>query len=426
MTKLTIDDRFHEKGFQNFEDNFTQPRHRWYPFKEGFSSELVGNAIDSVANTIGRALHVLDPFCGSGTTPVAAAVKGHTAHAVEVSPFCAFTARVKCIPKTWKEGVFTRHLDSITNSAKADLQPSPLEGQSTFCEGEGKDKWLFNRSVLRAFDSVWRNAYSNVGPKASIFRLAAMRAAMECSNAKKDGKALRYRKDWKKEGFSDANFFDRFRQAALQFSEDMELAPIKKGSRGVIQRGDSRKALSGLPSNSFDLMVTSPPYLNSFDYSDVYRPELFLGGFVKDNVDLRNVRLRTLRSHVQVKWGGATDVKSALLKGPLEQLRDCDSLWNARIPEMVEAYFHDMRCVLVNAARVLKSGAEGWIVVSTSAYGGVHIPVDLILADLGSQVGMELKGVYVLRALRAAGQQQKHFDTEGLPLRESLIVLKKR
>ena len=25
----------------------------------------------------------------------------------------------------------------------------------------------------------------------------------------------------------------------------------------------------------FKLCVTSPPYLNSFDYTDVYRPELF-------------------------------------------------------------------------------------------------------------------------------------------------------
>ena len=31
----------------------------------------------------------------------------------------------------------------------------------------------------------------------------------------------------------------------------------------------------------FKLCVTSPPYLNSFDYTDIYRPELFLGGFVQ-------------------------------------------------------------------------------------------------------------------------------------------------
>jgi hypothetical protein len=65
------------------------------------------------------------------------------------------------------------------------------------------------------------------------------------------------------------------------------------------------------------------------------------------------------------------------------------------------------------------------IVVSTSAYKGVHIPVDLILADLGCEWGFTLKEVYVLRALRVAGQQQSDFKQLGLPLRESLIVLKR-
>ena len=92
---------------------------------------------------------------------------------------------------------------------------------------------------------------------------------------------------------------------------------------------------------------------------------------------------------------------------------------------MVEAYFHDMNRVLKEAYRVLKTGGEAWLVVSTSAYGGVHIPVDLILADLGVKLGFELDGVYVLRSLRAAGQQQSSFGKVGLPLRESLIVLRR-
>lgn len=79
----------------------------------------------------------------------------------------------------------------------------------------------------------------------------------------------------------------------------------------------------------------------------------------------------------------------------------------------------------MHAARVLKPEAEAWIVVSTSAYAGIQIPVDLILADLGAMTGFELKGVYVLRSLRAAGQQQRKFGTAGLPLRESLIILKR-
>lgn len=423
--KLLHDKKFQDQGFHNFEDNLTQPRHRWYPFKEGFSAELVTEAIQSVCGNAddGKKLNILDPFCGSGTTPVVAALGNHNAHAIEVNPFCAFTSRVKCLPNVWRHRTFNNKLDQIIRDARVNQRQSILETQSTFSKRGGCKKWLFNKSVLRAFEATWRATNNLGGVYRSGFQLAAMKSAMDCCNAKKDGKALRYYDDWEERNYSSETFFDLLYATANQFRGDTELAKISNQSKITIRSGDARKSLSQLSPASFDLLVTSPPYLNSFDYSDIYRPELFLGGYVRNNEDLRRIRLRTLRSHIQVKWSGDTSVDSRLLIEPLKKLRASDALWNARLPDMVEAYFHDMRKILVETARVLKKKAEAWIVVSTSAYGGVEIPVDLILAELATGLGFELKGVYVLRSLRAAGQQQEKFGTSGHPLRESLIIL---
>jgi DNA modification methylase len=423
--KLLHENVYLDQGFHNFEDNLTQPRHRWYPFKEGFSGELVTEAIRSIGGIgkNGRKLAILDPFCGSGTTPVVAALGNHNAHAVEVNPFCAFTSRVKCLPGVWRKGAFDIKLNEIIKNARADQRESILEKQSTFSKRGGSRKWLFNQSVLRAFDATWRAANSLGGAYRSAFQLAAMRSAMDCCNAKKDGKALRYHDDWEGRNYSARTFFEHLHIIANQFREDTTLAPIKSDRKICIRSGDARKSLHKLASESFDLLVTSPPYLNSFDYSDIYRPELFLGGYVRSNEDLRRIRLRTLRSHIQVKWCGDISVGSRLLIEPLTKLRESESLWSNRLPDMVEAYFHDMHKIFVEAARVLKVKAEAWIVVSTSAYAGIQIPVDLILAELATGLGFELKGVYVLRSLRAAGQQQEKFGTAGHPLRESLIVL---
>ena len=71
----------------------------------------------------------------------------------------------------------------------------------------------------------------------------------------------------------------------------------------------------------------------------------------------------------------------------------------------------------------MRRGGQVWLVVSTSAYGGVHIPVDLIVADAANQAGFDLEGVYKLRHLRAAGQQWKQFKIVAPPLRESLVIL---
>jgi hypothetical protein len=172
-------------------------------------------------------------------------------------------------------------------------------------------------------------------------------------------------------------------------------------------------------------LVTSPPYLNSLDYSDVYRPELFVGGFVRSNVDLRSIRLKTIRSHTQVAWKGAEEVVSPMITPVVQQMEKL-KLWNGRLPSMVKSYFADMAVILREAKRIVRPKGQAWIVVSTSAYGGIEIPVDLILADVASAYGWKLDGIHVLRYLRAAGQHWAYLKPgSSHPLRESLIILKK-
>ena len=191
---------------------------------------------------------------------------------------------------------------------------------------------------------------------------------------------------------------------------DVGTHPIGRECLIRISCGDSRRLLTRCDDECADLIVTSPPYLNSLDYSDVYRPELFLGGFVLTNKDVRQIRLQTIRSHVQVKWGGPTNIKNQKVRSVVEDLLDFgDSLWNPRLPNMIEAYFHDLKNVLEQVFRLLKRGAEAWLIVSTSAYKALQIPVDLILADIGCEAGLTLKGVYVLRNLRSSSQQWKEF-----------------
>ena len=97
-------------------------------------------------------------------------------------------------------------------------------------------------------------------------------------------------------------------------------------------------------------------------------------------------------------------------------------LWSARLPEMVKSCFAD----LTQGIRVVRKGGKAWIVGSTSAYGGIEIPVDLILADIATSRGWKLEGIHLLRNMRAAGQHWAFLEPgSSHPLRESLIVLEK-
>ncbi len=177
--------------------------------------------------------------------------------------------------------------------------------------------------------------------------LALFASLMECCNAKRDGKCLRYRTKWQDIAFSGEHLRESFRRRAQVVCDDMLEYPFRGENLRIIN-GDSRKRLKNLAGQRFNLLITSPPYLNSFDYSDVYRPELFLGGFVRTNEELRRIRLSAVRSHVQVNWKIAPPLNSTLLKPVLEELREV-KLWNPRLPAMVNSYFVDMAQTLKDA-----------------------------------------------------------------------------
>jgi DNA modification methylase len=419
---LDFESSFRDRRLSVFDENLLRPRHRWYFFKEGFSAQLVGEAISSNTRS-GRGVSVLDPFVGSGTTILEAAILGAKATGIEVNPFLAFVARAK----TSVGSITSEEARSISHylmeSGCVEVI-SPVEDYSTFTDGDGRDKWLFNRSVLRGFSGMDEAVRSLPGEVGGPVRVALFSALMDNCNAKRDGKCLRYRRGWQSAGRSSAELFRSFGAYLQVVLRDMAESPL--ASKAIVMEGDTRRLLRDIPDASIDLVVTSPPYLNSFDYSDIYRPELFVGGFVATNSDLMDVRLKTVRSHVQAKWEPAPECVSGRFSSVVASLRASEGLWSRRLPEMVNAYFFDMATVLRECFRVVRPGGEAWLVVSTSAYGGVHVPVDLILGDIATSEGWRVKSTNVLRQIRSAGQQWAKLDgSQYGPLRETLVILKR-
>lgn len=422
MSKFIEKSRFRDKNLSVFNHNLSLPRHRWYTFKEGFSETLVKTAIKTINKGSNKKIKIIDPFSGSATSLVSAGRFGHQATGIEVNPFLAFAGSAKCSPSGWEESEFNTVIKKVLSDSVNEI-PSSLEEQSTFTEREGKKKWLFNRSVLRGFAAIDK-ALEQTEKFQKPLRLALFASLIEYCNAKRDGKCLRYRKGWEKNGYSSAELRTEFtRRAKIVFSDISEKDFAAEGLNVIL--GDTKEKLGELPGEIYDLAITSPPYLNSFDYSDVYRPELFVGGFVKDNKELTEIRKQTVRSHVQVPIENLSSHTNPRLVEILPRLAE-QPLWNKQIPTMVTAYFTDMAVVLNKLAQTVKPNGQAWIVVSTSAYCGVEIPVDLILADIAEENGWELCNVNVLRRMRSAGQHHsKAEDAKKLPLRESLIILQK-
>ena len=407
-------------NLSNAIDTTNLPRHRWYYYKEGFSPNLVNKAIDE--------LHlrdedlILDPFNGSGTVTLTSAIRGIPSVGVEVNPFTAFIARTKSHTVDAEElKVLSRQMvECIKNDSHT---KSRWIGISTFTENENLMKWLFNRSVADAYESGFRfmERVGSTGIR-DILKLALISSLMANGNARRDGKCFKYKKGWQTNGCDKASFVESLSDKLRICLEDVKTTHVE--ALPLIICADSRSFLNKDDGNAYSLCITSPPYLNTFDYTDIYRPELFMGGFIPNREALYSLRLRTVRSHVQALWPTPTEQNF----GPdytsvmMYLLSHQDMLMCKRIPLMIQAYFEDMKEIIEKLWVKMKDGGQVWIVVSTSAYADMEIPVDTIIGHIGMQTGFELMGIQKLRDIR----KRKTRNSGNIELlRESLIKLVK-
>lgn len=392
------------------------PRHRWYYYKEGFSPDLVELAIERLR--LNSDSLIIDPFNGSGTVTLQSAIHGIESVGIEVNPFTSFISKTKTSSVNKKE-VLEKMDDVIHHACLGGA--SPLLYYSTFSEKGENDKWLFNSAVLNAYEganSALINCHSAIK---DIFRIALIGAAMDNCNCRRDGKCLRYKVNWRELNYNASSFIESFKRRLAIIVDDLESTPVL-GDAHIIC-ADSREFLANYHERMFDLCITSPPYLNTFDYTDIYRPELFLGGFVSNNKDLYNLRLKTIRSHVQAKWASpiVQDFGELYSKCLGQVINKSDRLMHNRIPMMIQAYFEDMYQVLSQLKLCANKNAEIWLVVSTSAYADVEIPVDFIIGEIGQRLGWSLLEINVMRVIK---KRKTIYSPSIATLRESLVILR--
>ena len=93
--------------------------------------------------------------------------------------------------------------------------------------------------------------------------------------------------------------------------------------------------------------------------------------------------------------------------------------WNTDITNMICAYFEDMQFLFSEFAKKMHRGGVIYFNVANSAYYGVEVPVDYIIADIAESCGFKVREIRKARDLRTSPQQS---DKIG-KLRESVIVI---
>jgi DNA modification methylase len=375
--------------------NLREPVHRWYALIEGFSGQFVRHILRHF-----KARSVLDPFVGAGTTLVEAKLLGVKSLGVDINPFLCFVSRVKTREYEPKEIVEEANdlLRRVENRYEPDTMPPPIPRFDRYYNlGIAQKLLILKEEINRVRNTKIRD----------LFLLFFSYIVVQASNAKRSP-APRFNK--RRRSYCVLDAFKSSLQLALK---DMRLIRYRYVPAQVIL-GDSRD-LSFLTDESFDLVLTSPPYCNNLDYVRHTQLELFWLNYAKSSKDLGKLRKYSITS-CEAMAHADKDPKEVVepVKCIAEKIK---KRTNRRWPRMVMQYFKGMEENLKAIKHVLKPRGKAVYVVGDSWIKGIYVPTPHLLAVIAEKEGYGVS----LEFLRERKSPRHHHN----PLKEYLLVLTK-
>lgn len=389
------------------------PFQRWHRFKEAFSPELIEQAVKESPVPVRR---LADPFGGSGTSALTCQFLGVKPVTIEVNPFLADLIAAKLA--TYHVPELLSALTRVARNATASRSRGAAMIRTlpdTFVEPGVKDRWLFDLPVLIQISRLREAIEAESNPAvARLFRVLLGGLMVGFSNASVSGKGRRYRGNWQERRVDPTCVLPTFADAVAAAIVEIGACSTRPMREGTVLHGDSRQLLAGV--GHVDQITCSPPYPNSFDYTDVYNLELWMLGYLTSFEENRELRQSTLSSHVQISRDFAPAPRCQRLDKTMKALRQAQSdLWDPRIPAMVGAYFADLQGLMRTCANLLPPKGQAWFVVGDSQYGGIHVQVAKVLADLAPSAGLKVERMKPFRSMRVSPQQSgRHQLSEDL------------
>lgn len=374
-----------------FADNLSLPVHRWYRYPAGFSALWVRDLIEREKQN-GRS-KVFDPFAGSGTVLLEGEACGVKSIGVDSHPFVSRIASAKLL---WKEDVesFVKYALSILEKARnKKTQTHEYPRLIVQC---------FSPDVLSQLDRlrlVWESK-NDGSPNSELTWLALASVIRECSHV---GTAPWQYVLPKKTKAYVSSPFDAFKSRILLMAEDMSQLRRWNGKPQTKFIQEDARECNSIPKKWADLVITSPPYANNYDYADATRLEMSFFGQIQGWGDLQDTVRKYLIHSCTQHVSGMSEETYHMLENPLlRPIRDeiievCKKLdeekehhgGKKQYHTMIASYFYDMVKVWKSLRSVTSNDSLICFVIGDSAPYGIHVPVEKWFGEIATSVGFK-------------------------------------
>jgi DNA modification methylase len=405
-----------------FTDNMKLPIHRWFRYSAGFSAKWAISEITRYHD--GDFLTILDPFAGSATTLLAAESVQVKSIGFENHPFIYRVAKAKlgwnvevaALRDTYRQVIAIAKTTTIINNASS---IAPLLKQCFTVDGLNQ---------LTRLRNAYLSHFNDGSSLSELIWLAITSIIRPCSTA---GTA-----PWQyvlpnKPKATILNPFEAFTLKMEQIIEDINYAKINKWlpfSNLLLTDARAPELEEG---QLIDLVISSPPYPNNYDYADATRLEMTFWGEIEGWGELHQaVRQYLIRSCSQhsAKEKLILDelLQNSVIRPIIADLsKVCKQLEQIRLLKggkktyhtMVAAYFMDLGQVFQALRPLCKPNSKLCLVIGDSAPYGVYLAVDKWLGELALAAGFKSYYFEKIRDRNIKWKNRKH----NVPLHEGRL-----
>jgi DNA modification methylase len=330
---------------------------------------------------------VLDPFCGSGTVLVEAMIAARDARGTDLNPLAVRLARFKTAAHSRAE------LEATIEAARA--VAAHAEARRKARAGATRryppsDVALFEPHVLLELDGL-RDGIG-VAPPETRPALDLVLSALLTKSSKKRGETSG-QTDARRTaaGYTSKLFVKKTEELARRVA-DLALLLPKPRPRCSVDEDDATR-LRAIPSGSIDAVVTSPPYVATYDYLEHHA-----------------LRMRWLNIDTRALERGELGARRNYAQTDPDEAKE---RWGRELSAFLEAM-----------ARVLKPRTPAVLLMADSAIGRAPIRADDAIAALAPRAGF----TPIARASQTRphfhGPTQRAFERE--PRKEHALLIVKR
>lgn len=341
-------------GYWDFGESREPMIHRIHAYPAKFPSFITEKAVKRARKLNIEVKTVADIFCGCGTTAFESRRLGLDYWGCDINPVAVLIAKVK------SDAYDIQHLESLATRIEDKFRSVPASEISLDDLPERLRYWYHDedakelKALLQTIESQtpegkYRDfflcAFSNILKAVSRWLTKSIKPQLDPEKKR-------------------VPVFDTFQQQVRLMIKAVQATPVDETPKRTIQRGNV--LTTRIPEAIADIVVTSPPYVTSYEYADLHQLSTLWLGYAQDYRELRKGTIGSVHPSGEAPSTEDLNDTGRRIVEKLTKVGSSKAKASAR-------YFSDMDQIVWRCKKLLRPGGMVFFVIGDTEYKGVKV-----------------------------------------------------